>query len=219
MSMLTQKLKIKNGMRLTSLHEPDHFKTTIGKLPDGTKWVKWKESADQLHWFVSNQKELKKDLKQVLGQLQAESILWIYYPKGSSGIQTDLTRDHGWDVLMVPENGLTWLSLVAFDNTWSAFAMRKTTAKDLAAAKKKKEAPVAAGTEYIDREKRTVQLPPDLAKALKPWPAARRFFEAMPFTHKREYVEWIISAKKEETRQVRIEKTVENMKAEQKMFR
>jgi len=214
---LEKKLKIAAGARLASLNEPDHFHKIIDGLPIAIQWVKWAQPADQLHWFVTSQKVLKRDLKKVLGQLKPGVTLWIYYPKGSSGIQTDLTRDEGWDLLMAPENELTWLSLIAFDDTWSAFAVRKTTEKDLA-AKKKKVVAVSPLDEYIDREKRIVRLPADLEKGLRPWPKARKFFDALPFTHRKEYVEWIVSAKKEETRLTRVTKTVENMKQGLKNF-
>lgn len=215
---LEKKLKLTAGARLASLNEPTHFHTAIDSLPVNIQWVKWGHPADQLHWFVTSQKILKRDLRKVMGQLKPGITLWIYYPKGSSGIQTDLTRDEGWDLLMAPENKLTWLTLIAFDDTWSAFAVRKTTEKDLA-AKKKKVTAVSPPDEYIDREKRIIRLPADLEKALRPWPKARKFFEALPFTHRKEYVEWIVSAKKEETRLTRITKTVENMKQELKNFR
>lgn len=215
---LEKKLKLTAGARLANLNEPTHFHTTIDSLPVNIQWVKWGQPADQLHWFVTSQKILRRDLKKVMGQLKPGITLWIYYPKGSSGIQTDLTRDEGWDLLMAPENELTWLTLIAFDATWSAFAVRKTTAKDLA-AKEKKGTAVSPPDEYIDREKRIIRLPADLEKALRPWPKARKFFEALPFTHRKEYVEWIVSAKKEETRLTRITKTVENMKQELKNFR
>ncbi|MBN8863225.1 MAG: YdeI/OmpD-associated family protein [Sphingobacteriales bacterium] len=215
---LEKKLKIAAGARLAVLNAPTHFHTTIDSLPVKIQWKKWGQPADQLHWFVTSQQVLKQDIKKILAQLKSGITLWVYYPKGSSGIQTDLTRDQGWELLMAPENGLTWLTLISFDDTWSAFAVRKTTEKDLA-AKKKKAIAVSPLDEYIDREKRIIRLPADLEKGLRPWPKARKFFDSLPFTHRKEYVEWIVTAKKEETRQTRVAKTVENMKQELKNFR
>ena len=54
--------------------------------------------------------------------LGPSAIVWICYPKGSSGRQTDLTRDKGWEPLN--EAHLMWLSLVSIDDTWSAFGLR-----------------------------------------------------------------------------------------------
>lgn len=56
---------------------------------------------------------------------------------------------------------------------------------------------------------REVAVPADLAAALQAAPAANAFFEQLSFTHRREYVSWITEAKKAETRQRRVAKTVE----------
>jgi Bacteriocin-protection, YdeI or OmpD-Associated/Domain of unknown function (DUF1905) len=58
-----------------------------------------------------------------------------------------------------------------------------------------------------DDEERTVEVPDDLRAALDAELLA--FFDSLPFTHRREYVEWIEEAKREETRRRRVEKTVE----------
>jgi uncharacterized protein YdeI (YjbR/CyaY-like superfamily) len=52
------------------------------------------------------------------------------------------------------------------------------------------------------------EIPPDLKAALDTNPTARDFFELFPPSSKRGILEWILSAKKEETRQKRIEETV-----------
>lgn len=51
-------------------------------------------------------------------------------------------------------------------------------------------------------------VPPDLANALLSNPAAQSNFEAFPPSSKRIILEWILNAKKPETRQKRIEETV-----------
>jgi uncharacterized protein YdeI (YjbR/CyaY-like superfamily) len=53
--------------------------------------------------------------------------------------------------------------------------------------------------------------PPDLLKALKASAKARAAFDDFSASHKREYVEWISSAKREETRQRRIDAAVQMM--------
>lgn len=54
-----------------------------------------------------------------------------------------------------------------------------------------------------------VVVPPDLAAALAKHPAARAVFEGFPPSHRREYVEWITEAKREETRRKRLRTTLE----------
>jgi len=61
----------------------------------------------------------------------------------------------------------------------------------------------------LDTEPRAVRLPEDLSTALRHEPKARAAFDALSFTHKREYVQWVEEAKRSETRERRIAATVE----------
>jgi hypothetical protein len=63
-----------------------------------------------------------------------------------------------------------------------------------------------------DTEPRVLEIPEDLTKALKKDKEAKAFFDKLSYTHQKEYVTWINGAKKEETRQNRILKTVEMLK-------
>jgi hypothetical protein len=63
----------------------------------------------------------------------------------------------------------------------------------------------------LDTKPRTVRLPKDLASALDD--EARAAFDRMSYTHRKEYVEWIKEAKREETRRRRIAKAVELIRA------
>jgi hypothetical protein len=71
-------------------------------------------------------------------------------------------------------------------------------------------------TVEADTEPRVLEIPKDLAGALKKDKAAQAFFEKLSFTHKREYVKWINEAKKDETRANRILKTIAMLKKGQK---
>lgn len=51
--------------------------------------------------------------------------------------------------------------------------------------------------------------PPALATALRRNATARKFFESLPPSHKRDYIEWITEAKTEPTREKRIATTIE----------
>ncbi len=57
--------------------------------------------------------------------------------------------------------------------------------------------------------KRTLAMPGDLQAALKKARGAMANFEKFPPSHKREYIEWIVEAKREETRAKRIATAVE----------
>lgn len=59
-----------------------------------------------------------------------------------------------------------------------------------------------------DDEERKVEIPDDFSKAMKADGKASETFDSFPFTAQKEYVIWITSAKREETRKDRIGKAV-----------
>jgi hypothetical protein len=63
-----------------------------------------------------------------------------------------------------------------------------------------------------DLEERVIEVPKDLLKELKKDKQAQAFFDKLSYTHRKEYVTWVTEAKKEETRQTRIMKTMEMLK-------
>lgn len=64
----------------------------------------------------------------------------------------------------------------------------------------------------LDTEERVLVIPIELTKELKKDKEAKSIFDKLSYTHKKEYVKWVEEAKKEETRQRRVEKTVEVLK-------
>ena len=67
-------------------------------------------------------------------------------------------------------------------------------------------------TVEADAEERVVAVPAELKRAFKSEKEANAAFEKLSYTHQKEYVVWITEAKKEETRQKRIAKTIEMLK-------
>src|SRR6266511_1396929 len=60
-----------------------------------------------------------------------------------------------------------------------------------------------------DEAPREVEVPRELTKALKRNRAARSVWDGLSFSHRREYVGYIVEAKKEETRARRVERTIQ----------
>ena len=63
-----------------------------------------------------------------------------------------------------------------------------------------------------DIEPRVIEVPKDLLKEFKKDKDAKAFFDKLAYTHRREYVMWIEEAKRDETRQARIVKTMAMLK-------
>lgn len=59
----------------------------------------------------------------------------------------------------------------------------------------------------VDSDPRVVEVPEDFAEVMEI--NVRAAFDKLSYTHQKEYVAWIVEAKKAETRQRRIEKAVE----------
>lgn len=68
--------------------------------------------------FAVSQKQLVNILKDVIPALQADAKLWIAYPKLTSKISSDLSRDTDWD--FITHYGFKSVRMIALDNVWSA---------------------------------------------------------------------------------------------------
>jgi len=64
-----------------------------------------------------------------------------------------------------------------------------------------------------DTAPRTVEVPPDLKKALKANQAAQAAWDKYSHTHRKEFARWLTEAKKPETRARRLEKALEMLAA------
>lgn len=202
-----QKLKIKEKFTLLTLHAPSEFKAGLGELPSGVTISDKAKNYNQIHWFVKDKAQMESEVEKVMALLKDDVLCWIYYPKGTSKIQTDLTRDKGWEELL-KHTELQWISLVSFNDTWSTFGMRLKTAADKNKEAKPKARPIF---DYIDAKTKTVRLPDDFEKSLQKATKEKAFFDALSFTNKKEYVEWIVTAKREETRVTRVKESVERL--------
>jgi hypothetical protein len=65
----------------------------------------------------------------------------------------------------------------------------------------------------LDDAPREVQTPPALGHALDNDPAAKQTYEALAFTHRKEFARWISEAKKTETRDRRVAQAIEMLHA------
>jgi hypothetical protein len=205
-TLIAQKLKIKEGDTLLVLNPPVAYQKSLGILPK-IAIVESGNTYNQVHWFVKDKAQMDKELQKTLSLIKQDVVCWIFYPKARSKMQTDLNRDNRWEELM--KHDLRFLSLISFDDTWSAFGVRQKTEKDRKKAAQPKENPVFT---YVDPKAKTVTLPDELAIALNENRAQLEFFNTLSFTNKKEYIEWIVTAKRDETRKERIAETIERLR-------
>lgn len=213
MATILEKMRIRAPHTLLALNAPAGFEKLYGKLPAGINIVTDKKKAhNSIHWFIRSKAEVDKHAPSLLKMLQAGVVVWGYYPKSTSKIQTDLTRDKGWDTLLA-HNEIKWLSLISVDDTWSAFAFRLKTDKEAMEAEEPQQKEI---DQYADPKTKTITLPADLDKTLSKNKKAKSAFDALSYSNRREYVNWVISAKREETRKQRLDGSVEKLLAGKK---
>ena len=205
-STTAQKLKIKEGNILT-MNAPADYKKSLGPLPTSAKIIDSGKSFNQVHWFVKDKAQMEKELKKVLPLIKDDVICCIFYPKGTSKIQTDLTRDKGWDELR--KHDMQWISLISFDDTWSVFGIREKTTGDR--KKEMKQPETREVFKWVDPVSKKITLPDEMAKVLKKHKKEMAQFESLSFTNRKEYVEWIVTAKREDTRQARLSGMIERL--------
>jgi hypothetical protein len=122
-SALAKKMKIKPGQKIAVLGAPEGYLAKLKPLPSGVEITeKLQGKLDWIQVFVKSKAELDRIAPKAAQALKPEGSLWLTFPKGSSKVQTDLTRDKGWD--SVAKLNLKWITLVSVDDTWSAFSLR-----------------------------------------------------------------------------------------------
>jgi hypothetical protein len=120
---LAEKMKLKPGSRAAVVGAPGGSLEELGPLPAGVEVsTRLRGSFDWVQVFAKTRAEVETLVPQAIKTLKPESVLWISFPKGTSKIQTDLTRDVGWEALEGAD--LKWVTLVSVNDTWSAFALR-----------------------------------------------------------------------------------------------
>jgi hypothetical protein len=63
----------------------------------------------------------------------------------------------------------------------------------------------------LDETPRVVDVPEALQRALDADPDAKAKFDALAFTHRKEFAQWVAEAKKDETRDRRVADTIERL--------
>ena len=122
-SPLAKKLKLKPGTRAAVVGAPPGYLEQLAP-PAGMEVSETLDGGpfDWIQVFVRTSAELAAIVEPLTAAIAPTGQIWISYPKGSSRLQTDLTRDKGWEPLAGGD--LMWLSLVSIDGVWSAFGLR-----------------------------------------------------------------------------------------------
>lgn len=126
---LLKKLQVKPGSDMLVLNAPQSFLDALQPLPaDLALSTDAAGNYDYVHLFVKDRAELKQHATTALSAIKPEGLLWFSYPKKSAQVQTDLTRDIGWEP--ITRAGYRGIRQVSIDSTWSAVRFRQVEEKE-----------------------------------------------------------------------------------------
>ncbi|MEO0324134.1 MAG: DUF3052 family protein [Myxococcota bacterium] len=91
---LLKKLGIKPAARLQALNAPAGLEEWLGPLPEGARWLgRGAKGLDTVLLFVTERRGLRRRLPGAQRSLAPAGALWLAWPKKTSSIATDLTRE------------------------------------------------------------------------------------------------------------------------------
>jgi hypothetical protein len=101
------------------LNAPRNFAQELQPLPDKVRFASAQpgKQLDFIILFVDSAKALQKELPQLKQKLARDGMLWVSWPKKSSGVETDLSFD------IVQQSGLKMglvdVKICAVNDIWS----------------------------------------------------------------------------------------------------
>jgi hypothetical protein len=115
---ITQKLGIKPGFCIFVGGAPKAYGEIVGALPEGAKIVsRLKEPVDMVHLFATKAAGLAGKLADCRDAIAPDGMIWVSWPKKSSGVATDLSDVVVRDTAL--PFGLVDIKVCAIDEIWS----------------------------------------------------------------------------------------------------
>jgi len=118
-----KKLGLKPGMRALVVAAPDGYLKSLAPLPEGVILSQRIGGSHEFVQFFATQKsEIEKSAKKLLQSAAPGALVWITYPKKTSGLASDLSREAVWAAM----EGTGWrpVSQIAIDEVWTALRFR-----------------------------------------------------------------------------------------------
>jgi hypothetical protein len=166
--------------------------------------------------FAINENQLNSIVHEVLPALHNNAKFWVAYPKKTSKIATTLYRECSWNC--ITNFGYENIRQVPLDHVWTAIRFKKKD-KNFETVEIFKPATsdiYISKVDISDHREKSLSPPDDFSKQLRRSKVASHFFDTLSQTNKKEYVSWIINAKKEATRTRRLESAIDKLIAGKK---
>ena len=117
---LWQKLGLKAGQRLYVAGAPPHLPQLLEGAPKLAQLARLAE-FDVALLFVTSRSALATALERALPKLGDSGMIWVAWPKKTSGVGTDVTEDTVRDVAL--PMGIVDVKVCAIDVTWSGLKL------------------------------------------------------------------------------------------------
>jgi hypothetical protein len=115
---VVEKLGIKPGFCIFTAGAPASYADIVGKLPAGVTIAKrLKAPLDMVHVFATEAAGLAAKLRSYRAAIEPVGMIWVSWPKKSSGIVSDLS-DVAVRHIALPL-GLVDIKVCAIDENWS----------------------------------------------------------------------------------------------------
>lgn len=127
MGSLGKKLLLHKAHAIRLLNEPEAYTVLLAdELPENAVMATDLSPApDFVLLFAKNSAELRKWVDSGLKPALEGGVVWVSYPKKSSKVDSDLSRDIL--VSLLNELGFQGVSLISLDDTWSAMRVKPLT--------------------------------------------------------------------------------------------
>jgi hypothetical protein len=115
---LPDKLGIKDSFKIALVGAPERYDTALG-IPRAIvmRSERLGGPLDFVQFFCKEKQELEKRFPTLKQALAPDGMLWVSWPKRSSGVKTDLNENIIRGVGL--KNGLVDVKVCAVDETWS----------------------------------------------------------------------------------------------------
>ena len=115
---LPKKLGVKPNQRIALVNAPTDFAKVLGRLPENAAIVKRLDGPlDLILLFVDREQTLTKQFPILANKLQSNGMIWVAWPKKSSGVATDLVFEKVQRIGL--DCGLVDVKICAVDDVWS----------------------------------------------------------------------------------------------------
>jgi hypothetical protein len=119
---LAKKLGFKEGHRVRIKNAPDDYLHLVSPRPENVRVSKsMRKNVDIFHFFTRSSSDLKAQLPKLIAAIDQNGMIWISWPKKSSGVSSSVTEDTIRSVAL--PLGLVDVKVCAVDETWSGLKL------------------------------------------------------------------------------------------------